>query len=128
MKHVKHGSAFTLVELLVVVMILSALATIAVPRISASATSAKVNACKANVKEINSQLELWYASKGSWPAAISDLTGDTNYFPDGAPACPYGTAYSYSTTTHHVVDHNHSGTISVKVAPAPAPPVASPYL
>ncbi len=118
-------SAFTLVELLVVVLILSALAMIAVPRISESATNAKINACTANVKHLNSQLELWHTAKDAWPAQLSDLTGDTNYFPDGAPVCPYGTAYKYNTTTHRVADHSH-GTISSKVVPAPAPLVASP--
>jgi prepilin-type N-terminal cleavage/methylation domain-containing protein len=117
----KNG--FTLVELLVVVLILGALASIAVPRISQSATSAKNNACSANVKTINSQLEFWYATHGSWPTSLSDLTGDTTYFPDGAPVCPYGTVYSYSTTTHHVTDHNHGGISSKSI---PAPPPASP--
>lgn len=115
----RQKDAFTLVELLVVVLILSALAMIAVPRISESGTSAKINACKANVKLLNSQLELWYTTKGSWPSQLSTLTSDTDYFPDGAPVCPYGTTYSCSTTTHHVTEHNHGATPT-------KPPVASP--
>ena len=105
------------------VLILSALAMIAVPRISESGTSAKINACKANVRLLNSQLELWYTTKGSWPSQLSTLTSDADYFPDGAPVCPYATAYGYNTTTHHVTDHSH-GAISSKVVPSP--PVASP--
>jgi prepilin-type N-terminal cleavage/methylation domain-containing protein len=98
---------FTLVELLVVVLILSALAFIAVPRISQSATDAKVNACKTNVDLLNSQIELYYAQNGAWPTELADVTGSTTYFPDGAPACPFSTAYAYSTTTHHVTSHSH---------------------
>ncbi len=98
---------FTLVELLVVVLILSALAFIAVPRISESATNAKINACKTNVDLLNSQLELYYAKNGSWPADLATVTGDTEYFPDGAPECPFTTAYAYSATTHHVTSHSH---------------------
>jgi general secretion pathway protein G len=98
---------FTLVELLVVVLILSALAFIAVPRISQSATNAKINACQTNVQLMNSQIELYYATNGAWPSAIGDVTGSTTYFPDGAPVCPFGTAYAYSTTTHHVTAHTH---------------------
>jgi competence protein ComGC len=125
----RQRGAFTLVELLVVVLVLSALAMIAVPRITESGTNAKINACKANVKLLNSQLELWYASNGGWPSQLTDLTGDAGYFPDGAPVCPYGTAYSYSTKTHHVTDHSHGKATPVAVpapAPAPAAPVASP--
>jgi len=97
----------TLVELLVVVLILGALAAIAIPRITVSANTAKANACKTNVDTINTQLELYYNDNGSWPSTLSDLTSDANYFPDGAPSCPFGTAYSYSTTTHRVSEHSH---------------------
>jgi len=98
---------FTLVELLIVVLILGALAAIAVPRIIGGATSAKTNACKANVDMINSQIELYRANNDAWPTQLTDVTENTDYFPDGAPACPFGTAYSYSTTTHRVAEHSH---------------------
>jgi prepilin-type N-terminal cleavage/methylation domain-containing protein len=98
---------FTLVELLVVVLILSALAFIAVPRIGQSSTNAKVSACTTNVALLNSQIELYYSQNGAWPSALKDVTGSTTYFPDGAPVCPFATAYVYSTTTHHVAAHTH---------------------
>jgi prepilin-type N-terminal cleavage/methylation domain-containing protein len=98
---------FTLVELLVVVLVLSALAFIAVPRISESGTNAKVNACKTNVGLLNSQIELYYAQNGAWPTDLATLTGNTDFFPDGAPTCPFKTAYSYNSKTHHVDAHTH---------------------
>jgi len=98
---------FTLVELLVVVLILGALAAIAVPRISQSAQTAKINACKTNVDLINAQIELYYANEGSWPDSLTDVTGNLNYFPDGEPNCPLDVAYVYSDTTHRVADHDH---------------------
>lgn len=103
---VKKG--FTLVELLVVVLILGALAAIAIPRISQSAEKAKINACKTNVDLINSQIELHYANTGSWPADLAAIADNVDYFPDGAPECPYdGTSYTYSTVTHRVTEHTH---------------------
>ena len=98
---------FTLVELLVVVLILGALAFIAIPRISQSSTTAKANACNTNVDLLNSQIELYYGTVGSFPADLATLTADANYFPDGAPVCPLGTAYSYSTSSHRVAQHGH---------------------
>ena len=103
----KSKKGLTLVELLIVVIILSALAAIAVPRITASATSAKTNACKTNVDTINTQIELYYSTNSAWPSALTDVTADVNYFPDGAPACPHGTDYTYSSSTHRVADHSH---------------------
>jgi len=99
--------AFTLVELLVVVMILGALAAIAVPRMISGATNAKISACETNVDLINSQIELYYATKGAWPQRIAVITGDPNYFPDGAPQCPFGTPYQYNTAIHRVPSHTH---------------------
>jgi len=100
---------FTLVELLVVVLILGALAVVAIPRIGQSTTTAKINACETNVDLLNSQIELYYATGGSWPAALTDITGDINYFPDGAPVCAVdnATAYVYSGTTNRVSSHGH---------------------
>ena len=101
----KSFYGFTLVELLVVVLILGALAFVAIPRVSQSSTTAKTNACATNVDLINSQIELYYATSGSWPANLAATTENTDYFPDGAPACPFGTAYVYSTDTKRVAAH-----------------------
>jgi len=103
----RSRKGFTLVELLIVVLILGALAAIAIPRIVGGATSAKINACKTNVDLVNSQIELFYANTGSWPSQLTDVTESTDYFPDGTPACPFGTAYTYNSTTHRVADHSH---------------------
>ena len=98
---------FTLVELLIVVLIIGALAAIAIPRIGASASNARANACATNVDSINSQIELFMANTGAWPAALTDVTEDTDYFPDGAPTCPFGTAYVLNGSTHRVDAHSH---------------------
>jgi prepilin-type N-terminal cleavage/methylation domain-containing protein len=99
--------AFTLVELLVVVMILGALAAIAVPRMISGATNAKISACETNVDLINSQIELYYAKNGKWPQRLQMVTNEPNSFPDGPPQCPFGTPYQYNTSTHRVAGHNH---------------------
>ena len=101
----KKRTGLTLVELLIVVMILGALAAIALPRISQSAGNAKERACETNISLMNSAIEMYYVDEGAYPAALGDVTGSTTYFPDGAPACPLGGTYTmngnYRVTCSH---------------------------
>lgn len=100
----RRRKGFSLVELLIVVLILAALATIAIPRIVGGSTVAKINACKTNVDLINSQIEMYHANTDDWPVALTDVTADANYFPDGEPVCPFETAYTLGSN-HRVAEH-----------------------
>ena len=99
--------AFTLVELLVVVLILGALAYVAIPRIGQSSTTAKINACDTNVRMFNRMIEMYKADTGDWPNNWNQFEDDEDYFPDGPPECPYGTTYSMDGGTHMVNKHAH---------------------
>lgn len=82
-------AGFSLLELLAVVTILGIIAAVVIPRVSVSADTAKSNAHKQNIAEINSSVERWYFEKGAWPAAdLSDIGADANYFPNGVPKNP----------------------------------------
>jgi len=77
---------FTLIELLIVILILGALAAIAIPRITTSASNAKKRACETNIDLINTQIELYAADHNDvYPTSLSTITGNTAYFPEGPP-------------------------------------------
>ena len=99
----------TLIELLIVVIILGALAAIAIPRITTSATTAKANVCKTNIATLNTSIEMWNNDKGSYPADFSTLTSDPCYFPPGGtPVCPFNVAYVIGTDNRiTATTHNH---------------------
>jgi general secretion pathway protein G len=101
----------TLVELLIVLLILGALAAIAIPRMTQSADIAKKNGCKTNIDIINSQIELYAAEHdGTYPANLGVITNSTVYFPDGPPVCPVtNTVYPTALVNNRVnaSAHNH---------------------
>ena len=99
----------TLIELLIVVLILAALSAIAIPRISQSATKAKSKACETNLDILNSSIELYNADEGSYPTNLTTITGNTLYFPDGAPICPVtGAAYNNVLVNNRVDSTGHT--------------------
>ncbi len=102
----KFRKGFTLVELLIVVLILGALAAIALPRIMGGANTARINACLTNIEVLNSQTELYNANEGAWPADVAELTNDPNYFPEGLPVCWFETAYVLNAN-NRITAHNH---------------------
>lgn len=96
---VKKG--FSLFELMLVLVVISVLVGIILPRITYSFWEARHRACFSNVARINSQIELSQTLKGAWPIDTVggqthgdvrvenlDISADADYFPDGVPQCP----------------------------------------
>ncbi len=105
----RRKAAFTLVEILAVVVVLGILAAVVVPRVLVSSATAKTNSCLQNKASINTAVERWYFDKGSWPLdALTDIAADADFFPDSIPACPVDSSvYALDIVTHRVTGHAH---------------------
>jgi prepilin-type N-terminal cleavage/methylation domain-containing protein len=103
--------AFTLLELLAVVVILGIIAALILPRVVVPSDAAKESCCLHDRTEINISTERYYIHTGNWPANdLSDIAADPDYFPDGLPTCPVsGQPYRLDPTTHRVVGHSGPG-------------------
>ena len=102
--------AFTLVELMVVVLILGALASVAIPRIIENATNAKANACGENIQNLNAAIERYRVANGSYSNDLHVISKDTSIFPDGEPLCSItGSSYPrWLNDNNRVDDSEHS--------------------
>jgi general secretion pathway protein G len=95
---------FTLIELMVVVSIIALIATIIIPNFIHARQEAQVATSEANLKQIATSLELYYADKDDYPAGSAvavtplNLYGSvTNPYLEQTPIDPVdGQDYSYT--------------------------------
>lgn len=98
-------TAFSLLELLAVVVILGIIAAVVVRRLLVSMTTVKDDACLRNKAEINRVIERYYFENGDWATDIAGIAALPD-FPDGVPNCPVtGNPYPIDPTTHRVAGH-----------------------
>ena len=104
MKRNFRRNAFSLLELLAVVVILGIIAMVVIPRINFSAATARENSCFQNKAELNAAVERYFFDTGLVPA-VGDIN-DPAYFPDGLPVCPVtSAAYALDGETGRVTGH-----------------------
>ncbi len=67
---------FTLIELMIVILIIGILVGIAVPVFLAARSNAQEKTCKANMKTVQTQSNVYAASHdGTYPTAVGQLSG-----------------------------------------------------
>ena len=94
----QRNRAFTLVEIMIVVLIIGILMAIAVPNFVKARESSRRNTCIANLKQIDSAKEQWAMDqrKNAGDAcALTDLVGTAAYL-KANPVCPSGGTYTVS--------------------------------
>ena len=88
--------AFTLVELLVVMLIVSILMAIAVPMYLSTVTDSQIKTARANMQTIASAVQAYRVRWQVYPSSLAALSGDLGNTAINGPAGR--TAYSFSTT------------------------------
>jgi len=89
-------SAFTLVEIMIVVAIIGLLAAIAIPNFIKAREASQRNACVANMKQIDGAKATWALENkkvSTDTPTTTDLYGATLYIRE-EPTCPAGGTYS----------------------------------
>ena len=118
MRSLRNKSAFTLVELMIVIAVISILATIVMPKMTLSRSRAELAACKNNLQAIAKAAEMYAtANNNAYPATCKLRLGTgvlitQGYIkfmlcPSDKTSDPLASGYSYyyilDTPTHYYV-------------------------
>ena len=119
----RHSSAFTLVELMLVVTIIGILAALVIPKIAGKSEQARVTAAHADIYGgIKTALDSYEVDNGFYPKSLQDLiqqpSNARNWHgpyldPATLPIDPWGNPYVY----YYPGKHNPSGYDLLSVGP-----------
>jgi general secretion pathway protein G len=108
---IRNRSAFTLTELMLVVVIIGILAAIVIPRIAGKSEQARITRVQADIKGgIKAALDSYEIDNGTYPRSLDDLLKAPSnaknwkgpYFdPPQLPTDPWGNAYVYHFPGKH---------------------------
>jgi general secretion pathway protein G len=111
-----RASAFTLIELLLVLVILAVLAAVVVPKFTNRSEQARITAAKTDIAALETALGTFEVDCGRYPTAeeglraLVEAPGNVQgwhgpYISRGVPSDPWGNAYVY----HYPGTHNPNG-------------------
>ena len=114
MRRLSSSAGFTLIEIMVVVLILGLLAALVVPKIVGRTDDARVTKAKADIKAIESALNLFKIDTGFYPSTAEGLTAlvqapprAKKWNPDGyldkLPVDPWGVEYIYQSDGRQII-------------------------
>lgn len=91
----KKCKAFTLIEMLLVLLIISVLLILIIPNIAKQTAHVQSTGCEAQVKMVNSQIEAYTLKHNESPKSIDDLISE-GFIKDGQKNCKSGETISIS--------------------------------
>lgn len=111
LNHTKARSAFTLVELLLVLVILATLAAIVIPKFAGRSEQAKVTAAQSQISSLQMALDAFEVDNGFYPKSgglnllLEQPSNCPNwkgpYLQKGIPTDPWGSPYIYEYPGKH---------------------------
>ena len=94
----RRNGAFTLVEIMIVVAIIGLLAAIAVPNFVRARTTAQMNACINNLRQIDGAIQQWALEQKKDTSATVTESDVTPYLKNSISCPSGGTVFSDSYT------------------------------
>ncbi len=110
----RRSAAFTLVEMLLVLVILATLAAIVIPKMAGRSQQAKLTAAQSQISNLEMALDAFEVDNGYYPksGALNDLVdAPANatswkgpYLKKGVPPDPWGSTYTYEYPGKHTAN------------------------
>lgn len=88
MNKLKEEQAFTLIEMMIVLLIISVLILIAIPNVTKHSKSIDDKGCDAYVKMVQGQVEAYKMDKKEYPQTLNELVAESYLLEN--PKCPDG--------------------------------------
>ncbi|MGZ1692934.1 competence type IV pilus major pilin ComGC [Staphylococcus argenteus] len=95
LKVIKKAKAFTLIEMLLVLLIISLLLILIIPNIAKQTAHIQSTGCNAQVKMVNSQIEAYALKHNRNPSSIDELVAD-GFIKEAQKTCISGETISIS--------------------------------
>lgn len=96
-KFITNEKAFTLIEMMIVLLVISVLLIIAVPNISKHNSNIKEKGCEAFLKMVEAQVQSFEMEKQRLPADLAELIAE-GYLKEKQSTCPNGKTVTISST------------------------------
>lgn len=91
----RHFKAFTLLEMLLALLVISVLLILIIPNIAKQSKHVQDTGCEAQQKMVNSQIEAFSLNKNRAPSSIDELVSE-GFLKEGQKTCKSGKTISIS--------------------------------
>ncbi len=88
-KKIKEQRAFTLIEMMIVLLIISILLIVTLPNITKHNSKINSTGCEAFIKMVEAEVQAYYMDNSSYPDSTEDLVAE-GYLKEGQTTCPNG--------------------------------------